>query len=317
MANYLTIDGGTTNTRINLVAEGEILDIAKLRIGVKSNINGKDTYKNEIKKGIQTILENNDMSESDIERIICSGMITSELGLCPLEHLKLPCGIYELGRGLYEIVIDEISEIPFVFIRGVKNECGSFEESDIMRGEETELLGITDNPEPGCLYVLPGSHSKLIYIDDEGRIEHFSTELTGEIIEAIATGTILKDVIDLNNTEIDEQFLQKGYMYAKENGVNSAFFKVRILKTMFSCNDVQTYSFFIGAALSAEIENIIKSAPNKVIIAGKKQLKLPISILLNKNSDKETECVGDDVSEFAATYGMVKIYGHVFNKAML
>ena len=46
MANYLTIDGGTTNTRINLVAEGEIVETAKLKIGVKSNINEKDTYKN-------------------------------------------------------------------------------------------------------------------------------------------------------------------------------------------------------------------------------------------------------------------------------
>ena len=317
MANYLTIDGGTTNTRINLVSDGEIADTVKLKIGVRSNIDEKDTYKNEIKHGIHKILENNEMTESDIERIICSGMITSELGLCPLEHLKLPCGIYELCKGLYEIVISEISEIPFVFIRGVKTECGSFGEADMMRGEETELFGITDNPESGCLYVLPGSHSKLIYTDDEGRIKHFSTEFTGEIIEAVATGTILKDVIDLNNTEIDEQFLQKGYMYAKENGVNAAFFKVRILKTIFSCSDVQTYSFFIGVALSAEINNIIKSAPNKVVIAGKKQLKQPMSILINKNSDKETECVADDISKFAAAYGMVKIYEYAFNKVVI
>lgn len=317
MANYLTIDGGTTNTRINLVVESEIVDTIELKIGVKLNINGKDTYKNEIRKGIEILLGNNEMSESDIERIICSGMITSELGLCPLEHLKLPCGIYELCKGLHEIVIDEISKIPFVFIRGVKTACSSFGESDIMRGEETELFGITDNPEPGCLYVLPGSHSKLIYIDEESRINDFSTELTGEMIEAIATGTILKDVIDLNNTEIDEQFLQKGYMYAKENGVNSAFFKVRILKTLFSCNDIQTYSFFVGVALSSEIDSIIKSLPRKVVIAGKKQLKLPISILLNKNCDKEVECVADDISKFAATYGMVKIYEHVLNKAVL
>lgn len=40
MANYITIDGGTTNTRINLIINKKILDSVKLNIGVRANING-------------------------------------------------------------------------------------------------------------------------------------------------------------------------------------------------------------------------------------------------------------------------------------
>ena len=40
MANYITIDGGTTNTRVNLVSEGKVEDTVKLGIGVKNNTDG-------------------------------------------------------------------------------------------------------------------------------------------------------------------------------------------------------------------------------------------------------------------------------------
>lgn len=312
MANYLTIDGGTTNTRVNLVLDGMIADSLKLNIGVKMNVDGSEKYKQEIKSGIETLLKNNEISESYIERIICSGMITSELGLCPLEHLVVPCGINELHDGLHEVTFDEISKIPFVFVRGVRTKCDILENSDIMRGEETELIGITDKTEPESLYVLPGSHSKLIYTDDVGRICGFSTELSGELIDAVANNTILKENIDLKQNDFDEEYLQKGYVYARDNGVNAGFFKVRILKTRFSCNDNQLYSFFIGVALSTEIESIIKSAAKKVVIGGKKQLKLPMATLLENNSAKEVVCVSDDIAANAATYGMIKIYERGF-----
>lgn len=177
-----------------------------------------------------------------------------------------------------------------------------------MRGEETELIGITDRPEPKCLYVLPGSHSKMIYTDDKGRICDFSTGLSGEMIEAIANNTILKGIVDLNQKECDKKYLQMGYMFAKENGINSALFKVRILKKIFSCNDNQVYSFFIGVVLSPEIESIKKTSAQKVVIGGKKQLKLSISLLLKSNCEKEIICVDDDIAKDAATYGMIKIY---------
>ena len=195
MANYLTIDGGTTKTRITLVLDGIITDSLKLNIGAKFNICGNKTYKHEIKTGIEKLLKNNKITEENVSKIICSGMITSELGLCPLEHLIVPCGINDLHNGLYETAFDEISKIPFVFVRGVRTKCDFLENSDVMRGEETQLIGITEKIETACLYVFPGSHSKLIYTDTEGRMCDFSTEFSGELIDAIANNTILKQKI--------------------------------------------------------------------------------------------------------------------------
>lgn len=309
MGNYITIDTGTTNTRISVVCDGKSIDSFKCKVGVRDVKNNPNILKKTIKSGITEILSRNNLTENDIECIIACGMITSELGLCNLPHLNVPCGIEELTNGLHNTEIPEISSLPFVFVRGVKSEGESFETTDVMRGEETELSGLTDCIEPDSLYILPGSHSKLIHTDNMGRISCFSTELTGELMGTVAGSTILNQNIDLSvDVEVDNEYLKKGYLYAKEHGINAAFFKVRILKNFFGCTKPQLYGFFKGAALCSEIENIIKSGAKKVIIAGKAKLKDLMCYLLKEFGEGEVISVPDSVSDNATSVGMVKIY---------
>lgn len=310
MANYIAIDGGTTNTRVHLMKNGIITDTVKLDMGVRINSNGTDKYKSELKDAICRILSYNNIAESDIDRIICSGMITSDLGLLPLPHLVLPCSIEDMAKATESTSLPEISAIPFVFIRGLKTNSDSFESADMMRGEEAELMGLCETLEENCLYVLPGSHSKLIETDKDSRIISFSTEMTGEIIEAMSSHTILKGSLDLKNASLDTDFLEKGFLYAKKNGVNAAFFKVRTLNVLFRATNDEAYSFFMGIALSGEISNIIKFSSKKVVLGGKAVLKNPMAHLLEKFSDKEIVCVPDEISNLASAYGAVKIYEH-------
>ena len=308
MANYIAIDGGTTNTRVHLVKKDIVTDTVKLDMGVRINVEGTDIYKSELKKAICKILSDNSLTESDIERIICSGMITSDLGLLPLPHLTLPCSIKDMAKAMEEASFPEISPIPFVFVRGLKTDSDSFESADMMRGEEAELMGLCEELEENCLYILPGSHSKLIETDKNSRIISFSTEMTGEIIEAMSSHTILSGSIDLKNASLDTDYLEKGFLYAKKKGVNAAFFKVRTLRVLFSASNDETYSFFMGVALNGEIINIINSSAKKVVLGGKAVLKNPMAHLLNKFSDKEIVCIPDKISNLASAYGAVKIY---------
>ena len=73
-------------------------------------------------------------------------MITSEFGLYNLPHITVPAGIKELYDAMKEVTIPEISEIPFVFIPGVKVTGEGLHKTDMMRGEETELVGLCN----GC-----------------------------------------------------------------------------------------------------------------------------------------------------------------------
>lgn len=308
MTRYITIDGGTTNTRINLVVDRKKTDTVKLDMGVGKAAENKELYVSEIKSGLEKILSDNNLSWQDITSIIASGMITSEYGLCNLAHITCPAGLNELHESMCKVNLDDISPVPFVFIRGVKMSGSDFSCTDIMRGEETELMGILNPQYKNCVYVLPGSHSKIIKTDEKGNIVSFDTMLTGEMTAVLSSNTILKDAVDLSCDGFDGEFLLKGYEYAQKEGINKALFKVRILKNVFGCTPLQTYSFFLGAVLQGEIECIKKSGADNVVLAGKAQLKKAMAYIL-ENASKLNVCVLDETAVDSSTcIGAVRIF---------
>lgn len=305
MADYIAIDMGTSNTRINLVCDYTVTDSVKLGMGAGVGIDNKELLKSNVKEGILKLLKRN--PGKTVKCIIASGMITSEGGFVSLEHIKTPCGIKELKNGIYKTFLSDISPLPFVFIRGIKTDSDDFSTLDMMRGEEAEIVGLSEKIEPMCVYVMPGSHSKIVHTDEYGRIKTFSTELTGELMAAISGSTILKNSVSLNG-EISMEYLEKGYLYSKEHGMNAALFKVRVLDKLMGCKSEDVLGFFKGVVLAPEIENIIKATENKVIICGKRVLREPMAYLVSKFSDKEIISVTDEVAENAPPTGAVRIY---------
>ena len=309
MKTYITIDGGTSSTRVNFVKNREVLDTIKMNIGARASIENRDEYIGAIKNAVEDIISRNNADE--IERILASGMITCEFGLCNLPHIKTPAGINELHENMYETRIDEISDIPFVFIRGVKTDTDDMDALDMMRGEETELMGIINEEYGECVYILPGSHSKIIKTDKESKIVAFSTMLTGEMIASLSQGTILKDAVDLSVSEINREYLLKGYDYAKSAGINKALFKVRILKNVFGCSKEEIYSFFMGIVLCDEIEVIIRDEAKTVVLGGKAQIKKAMAVILKEKSDKNIVELDAKTVDCSTSVGMIRIYEKV------
>lgn len=308
MSNYIAIDGGTTNTRIALIKNSQILDAVKFNVGVGKSSENKSLLADTLKNGINELLKKHNLTESDIKNIFVSGMLTSELGICPLQHITVPAGTNELKASAFKTELPEISAIPFVFVRGVKTQCENFEDADMMRGEETELMGIADSSSEECTYILPGSHSKLITTDKNGRITDFSTMLSGEMLAALSQNTILKSSFDLKTAALDEKYLIKGFEYCKKNGINKTVFKVRILKNIFEKSNDELYSFFVGAVLCGEILEILKTKPKKIIIAGNKQIKKAMYEILKKNAKCEVIYIPDESAANASFMGMIKIF---------
>ena len=120
MKNYITVDGGTTNTRVGLVRDGKTVGSVRISLGARAGMGGTAPLAKKIREAIFSLLSDNGLSECDVERILASGMITSEFGLCKLDHISLPAGIAELHASMHEVTLPEISTVPFVFIRGVR-----------------------------------------------------------------------------------------------------------------------------------------------------------------------------------------------------
>lgn len=306
MAYYITVDGGTTNTRITLNHDRSIKQTVKLNIGAGSG--DTEALKSAVASAIKNILNENSLHETDIVRILASGMITSEYGLCALPHISLPAGPKELHDSIFTTVISDISSIPFSFIRGVKKQSDDLNGSDVMRGEETELMGLLNQTDEGCLYVLPGSHSKHISIDANGRIVDFKTMLSGELFAAVICHTILKHSADFEHNAVIEKQLENGFSYTAEYGINESLFKGRILKNTFGASHNECYSFLMGCILCDEIRSIIRSKEKTVVIGGQKQFRKALCLLLERFSDKNVICLSDNDVESSTSNGAVKIF---------
>ena len=128
------------------------------------------------------------------------------------------------------------------------------------------------------------------------------------MIAALSQNTVLKNSVNLDSEEFSDDYLFNGYEYCRDNGINEALFKVRILKNIFECNNSEVYSFFVGVVLCGEIMQILKSKVSKIVISGRRQLKYAMSILLGKYSNAEIVCMSDEETDNSVTKGMLKIF---------
>ena len=305
---YITIDGGTTNTRVMLLLNGALRDTVRLGIGARAGIDGNTELKRELRSAIHTLLSRHRLDESDVECILASGMITSEFGLCHLDHIAAPAGLSELHDSMERVTLPDIASIPFFFIRGVRMHSDSYEQLDVMRGEETELMGILQDQYGECVYVLPGSHSKIIRVDAMGRIVDFTTMMTGEMIGALSQHTILKDAVDLATAELNREYLLRGYDYALEAGINKALFKTRVLKNFVGRDKDEVYSFFLGAVLSAEIAAIVNTETPTVVLGGRAQIRNAMAHILRARDNKRVVCLDDATVHASVAMGAIRVF---------
>ena len=302
MAIYLTLDGGTTNTRLYLVKDGEVLSSLALPVGA-GRTEGAE-YRATIAKGAERILAEAGVAAADVAAFLASGLVTSDRGLCEVPHLPAPAGLTELRRGLVTVFLPNFP-LPVTLIPGVKKKGARAEETDMMRGEETEIMGLSVR---GTV-ILPGSHTKVIRLDGEGRIADFSTLLTGEMIAALSGHTILAHAVKLG-TEPDPSALLRGAEAAERLGLSAALFKTRILTTQFGATPEEALGFFLGCLLSEEVKAVKAVTPDRdtpITVAGKEALKRPIAALLEEKG-YTVRCATNEEVEASTVRGAVRIF---------
>ena len=303
---YLAMDMGTSNTRIWLCDKKHIVDLKQAHFGAKAGkLEGRAFLFGRVRELINEILLTNKISNEQIDCIITSGMSGSEIGLCEVPHIDLPTNVYKEATNLSVTVIPEITDIPFWFVPGLKqtvNGCLS----DIIRGEETEVFGILPYlPEgaPGII-ILPGTHNKIIRINQNGEIVDFKTTLSGELLDMIVNNSILSGSVSHDFT-VSELDVLRGASYAHANGLNAALFHIRVMAKNGTHLD-QLSSFLYGAVVSEDISLINNYATtDKVYIGGNKTLQSVYHILLK---DKCAIPLSRTVADMAVVSGLQDIY---------
>ena len=129
--------------------------------------------------------------------VLMSGMVGSAQGWHAVPYLGLEVPLTELGQHLFQVP-DGPKNRPCAIVPGyaMRAADGSV---DVMRGEETPLLGALalaaqDGRDSDGWYVLPGTHSKWVRLRG-GRIERFSTFMTGELYALLSKHGTLAPLI--------------------------------------------------------------------------------------------------------------------------
>lgn len=175
-AALVAIDWGTSAARAyRLDANGAVQERRDAALGVRHVREGR------FEPALARLL--GDWITLAVPRVAC-GMIGSRQGWVEAPYVDCPASLAALSDRLVQAPLDALAIVPGVMTRDTAGI------PDVMRGEETQLLGAVSPEASGVLAVLPGTHSKWARVE-HGRIVDFTTFMTGELYAILIDHSML------------------------------------------------------------------------------------------------------------------------------
>ncbi|GAB7129142.1 2-dehydro-3-deoxygalactonokinase [Silvimonas sp. JCM 19000] len=323
--HILTIDTGTTNTRVTVWRDQQALCQAARQVGVRDTaISGSPVaLQNGVRQTIAAALDDARLEMAQIDLVLGSGMITSNVGLHEVPHVLAPAGRAALAAAMVQAHIPEVCAPPVWFVPGVRNRVENIglhnvEAMDMMRGEEVETIGLVrrlgiDKP---TVIVLPGSHSKFVHLDENACISGCVTTLAGELLHVITHNTILAGSLDSDFAdEIDTEMLLAGARSAGKIGLGRACFTVRILDQFTIYERNARANFLLGAVLGADLLTLKNSSAFRMtpgtqfVVTGKAMLREALALLVKHDDFFSGDIVvtTDEQQSNLAGFGAIEV----------
>lgn len=290
---YVIMDMGTTNTRLYLCRDDRPMGSVKGSFGAAF---GKKYGRRELLRQVEVLLkELLDKSTLDgeaVECILAVGMAGSEMGLWEISHMPLPADARSLAENIRRVELDGIP-IPFLMVPGVKKIDGE-RLLDMMRGEEVEAVGLAHKLQLTCdaVFLLPGTHNKIVHVSAGGEIRDLYTTFSGELLDSLISHTILKGQAAHDFRLVPAQ-VRRGAAYARENGLNAAAYHVRVMAKNGESVDAAS-SFLYGSVLGEDVGLIRRASQGKTIyLSGRNVLREAYAILLEEDDVVVLQSEGD------------------------
>lgn len=267
-AHRLLIDGGTTHTRVWAIEGQRILAYGKSMVGARDT--ARDGSPARLHVAVRDLLADADaearrqLPQWQPECVLAAGMITSPLGLAEVPHIPAPAGFADLAAHTARLSLPEVTSLSLLLVPGVR--CGpaepdetSVSQVDVMRGEEVVCLGLARIgvlPAPGDMLSV-GSHWKLVGVDAGERIVSSTTTLSGELLHALRTQTVLAASVDEQLPEhLDESDLEavrRGVAECRRAGLPRAAFCTRLLERVASSSPRTRLCFLLGVVVGETV----------------------------------------------------------------
>jgi 2-dehydro-3-deoxygalactonokinase len=242
-AALIGLDWGTTSFRAYRIdGDGAVLESRSAPAGILKVPDGG--FEAALEREIGDWLE----AEPGLP-MIASGMITSRQGWIEVPYCPCPAGRAELAAGLHRHETGRGRAIHFVPGLSI---IGPDDVPDVMRGEETQIVGAIGNDAGRRLLALPGTHSKWARAED-GRIVSFATFMTGEVFGVLKEHSILGRL--MAGDQADDQAFARGLAHARQGagGLLRKLFSARTLGLFDRLPAEGIASYLSGLLIGTEI----------------------------------------------------------------
>lgn len=271
---FISCDWGTTSFRLRLVDAGTRSVLAEVRSnqGIaethsqwrqQSDDEGKRIffYQSVLQHHLAHLQEQVNYTLQDLP-IIVSGMASSNIGMVELPYKELPFAVDGSDIELTTIGATDSFKHVLVLISGVKSG------SDVMRGEETQLMGCEFHSGEECVYIFPGTHSKHVYVKNRV-VTAFKTYMTGEFFQLLSQRSILAKSVDENQSFNEEAFkkFEAGVEQSMHGNILNNAFHVRTNHLFGKYTKEENYHYLSGLLIGTELNELSRGVTPVTIVA--------------------------------------------------
>ncbi|MCC8938793.1 2-dehydro-3-deoxygalactonokinase [Bradyrhizobium sp. Arg68] len=271
-AAYVAVDWGTSSFRLWL------MDAAGRVLGERRSDEGMTVG---AQRGFAAVLQSHldalDVA-ADLPVVVC-GMAGARQGWVEAGYVDTPARLSDILDGAVAVggQARDIKILPGI----AQRDAG---DPDVMRGEETQLLGaLGSDARDDAIVCMPGTHSKWVHVR-AGTVERFATFMTGELFSAIARDTILSHAIAGAAEAIDRDAFGSAVAAAFAAPARAAnlLFRVRSRQLLLGGSAAaarETISgTLIGAELAAGLAGHVPGSAITLIASGRLQLLYQLAL---------------------------------------
>jgi 2-dehydro-3-deoxygalactonokinase len=279
--------------------------------GEAQGITRDQFFRQQLKKQIDVLAQKLGMNLATIP-VVISGMASSSIGMEEIPYATLPFAVDGSHASIRHF--EPQSDFPHevMLISGVKSQ------QDVMRGEETQLIGLItllqlsgDKPED-AIYIFPGTHSKHMYIQQD-QLVNFDTYMTGELFDLMANQSILKDSVDTTNltkfTGTDIQAFNEGVRQSQSSSILNSLFTIRTNQLFSKYSKKQNALYLSGLLIGTELNPLVNNEAGALVLCSGSNLSIFYELALSELAlQHRTLTIPAELVDRAASVGQIILY---------
>lgn len=274
---FLSCDWGTSSFRLRLVdaaqdtvlaetcsGEGISTVYAQWKKAALPEASRVGFYRSVIAQHIKKIEQLHGSSTATIP-VMVSGMASASIGMVELPYARLPLLLTGEDLQYKKIPGEDAFEHDLLIMSGA---CTS---DDVMRGEETQLIGCAGNtPIAQQLFIFTGTHSKHVMAVN-GCATSLVTYMTGEFFELLSSKSMLSNSITVGGN-IDEGnnrlAFEQGVQHSFQQNLLHYSFRVRTNQLFHRMSARENYFYLSGLLIGTELNHLTGQSINVITLVG-------------------------------------------------